>query len=255
MFEQAMLASAPVGNRLLSTCAGVTGQVLLVGGLILAPLIFPQVLPQVQSMVSLVAPGPPPPPPGPSPTVRPRSSVAPMHVFRCTFCAPTRVPDKIEILNEDPLESTDVGVIGGIPSGPGGGVRDGILGGLLRDAVAPPPPPPVHVVPQQAVQAVPKGPVSVDLIPGGRVKLAHPIHRVEPVYPALARQMRIAGTVELEGIITVDGHLRELHVKSGHALLVKAAMDAVKQWIYAPTTLNEQPVEVIAPITVTFRLN
>jgi protein TonB len=255
MFEQAMLASAPVGNRLLSTCAGVTGQVLLVGGLILAPLLFPQVLPQVQSLVSLVAPGPPPPPPGPSPTVRPRNTVAPTHVFRCTFCAPVRVPDKIEILNEDPPAYAETaGVIGGVPGGvPGGGGSD-LIHQLMR-AGDPPPPQPVRDVPRQPVQVVPKGPVSVDLIPGGRVKLAHPIHRVEPVYPALARQMRVAGTVELEGIITVDGHLRELHVKSGHALLVKAAMDAVRQWIYEPTTLNEQPVEVIAPITVTFRLN
>jgi len=58
MFEQAILVNVPVGRRLWSTCAGVTGQMLLVGGLILAPLIFPQVLPQVQSLVTLVAPGP-----------------------------------------------------------------------------------------------------------------------------------------------------------------------------------------------------
>jgi outer membrane biosynthesis protein TonB len=44
-------------------------------------------------------------------------------------------------------------------------------------------------------------------------------------------------------------------VLSGHPLLTKAALDAVSQWLYRPTTLNGEPVEVIAPIIVTFRLN
>jgi protein TonB len=254
MFEQAMLASAPVGNRIWSTCAGVSGQMLLVGGLILAPLVFPQVLPQVQSMVSLVAPGPPPPPPAPGPVVRPRpTSTATLH--RCTLCAPVKVPEKIEMVAEEPLPQAEgVGVTGGVPGGVPNGVADGVLGTIMRAGNVAPPPPVQHPV-QQAQVVRPSGPVSIDAIPGGRVKLAVPVHRVEPQYPPLARQARISGTVQLEGIIAIDGHLRDLRIVSGHPLLVKAAYDAVKQWIYAPTTLNEQPVEVIAPITVTFRLN
>ena len=42
---------------------------------------------------------------------------------------------------------------------------------------------------------------------------------------------------------------------SGHPLLVKAAVDAVSQWVYKPTFLSGKPVEVDAPIIVTFRLN
>jgi protein TonB len=256
MFEQAMLASVPVGNRLWSTFAGVTGQVLLVGGMILVPLLFPQVLPQVQSIVGLVAPGPPPPPPGPGPTVRPRSSATPTRPFRCVVCEPVSVPKKVVIVAEDPAEFMDpIGVIGGIPNGSRDGFKDGVLGSFLRENATAPPPPPARPVAHQAAQTAPKGPVSIDVIPGGRVRLAVPIHKVEPQYPPLAKQMHVSGTVEIEGIIAIDGHLRELRVKSGHPLLVKAALDAVKQWIYAPTTLNEQPVEVIAPITVTFRLN
>jgi protein TonB len=71
----------------------------------------------------------------------------------------------------------------------------------------------------------------------------------------LARNMRIQGTVELSSVIGVDGRLKELRVLSGHPLLAGAAIDAVKQWIYEPTYLNGDPVEVIAPITVTFKLN
>jgi len=53
----------------------------------------------------------------------------------------------------------------------------------------------------------------------------------------------------------VDGRIRELKVLSGPPLLVNAAVDAVKQWIYAPTLLNGQAVEVQAPIEVNFILN
>jgi protein TonB len=44
-------------------------------------------------------------------------------------------------------------------------------------------------------------------------------------------------------------------VVGGHPLLVRSALDAVSQWIYRPTLLNGQPVEVIAPIDVHFKLN
>jgi protein TonB len=90
---------------------------------------------------------------------------------------------------------------------------------------------------------------------GGLVKMARLIRRVDPLYPPLARQARISGVVELEGVIGIDGRLRELAVKSGHPLLVRAAIDAVRQWLYEPTTLNGESVEVVAPITVSFHLN
>jgi protein TonB len=139
-----------------------------------------------------------------------------------------------------------------VPGGVPGGSASGILGGVLDAAAVPPPPPraavetPVPVKPAPAV--IPRHRV------GGLVHLASPIRRVEPVYPQLARQARVEGVVELEGVIGVDGRIHELKVKSGHPLLVKAALDAVSQWIYQPGTLNGDPVEVVAPITVTFRL-
>jgi protein TonB len=87
------------------------------------------------------------------------------------------------------------------------------------------------------------------------VQLATPIRRVDPVYPVLAKQARISGTVELVGVLGTDGRIRELKVVSGHPLLINAALEAVRQWVYAPTLLNGQPVEVQAPIQVNFILN
>jgi periplasmic protein TonB len=80
------------------------------------------------------------------------------------------------------------------------------------------------------------------------------IRRVEPVYPTLARQVHVSGTVELRAIIAKDGSVINLEVISGHPMLVRAAVDAVRQWHYRPTLLNNQPVEVQTFVTVKFVL-
>ena len=77
--------------------------------------------------------------------------------------------------------------------------------------------------------------------------MATPIHKVEPVYPALAKQARVSGTVELLGVLGTDGRIHELKVLRGHPLLINAALEAVRQWIFEPTLLNGQAVEVCRP--------
>ena len=81
------------------------------------------------------------------------------------------------------------------------------------------------------------------------------IHQTKPVYPPLAMQARIQGTVLLQAVVAKDGSVQHLRVVSGHPLLVKAAMDAVKLWRYKPYRLNDQPVEVDTEITVNFTLS
>jgi len=75
-----------------------------------------------------------------------------------------------------------------------------------------------------------------------------------PEYPPLAKSARISGVVHLIGIIGRDGTIRNLQLVSGHPLLARAALEAVQQWIYQPTLLSGEPVEVIAPIDVYFTL-
>jgi protein TonB len=81
------------------------------------------------------------------------------------------------------------------------------------------------------------------------------ISRVEPQYPLLARETRTEGAVKLHAIVGRDGRITSLEIVSGHPLLVKAALDAVRQWRYNPTMLNGEPVEVETSITVIFRLH
>ena len=67
-------------------------------------------------------------------------------------------------------------------------------------------------------------------------------------------QARIQGTVLLQAVVARDGTVQDLRVVSGHPLLVKAAMDAVKLWRYQSYRLNDQPVEVDTEIIVNFTL-
>jgi periplasmic protein TonB len=95
---------------------------------------------------------------------------------------------------------------------------------------------------------------SAPLRVGGTVQMAKLIRKVIPEYPSLARAARISGVVHLVGIIAKDGTIRNLQLVGGHPMLARAAMDAVEQWVYEPTLLNGEPVEVIAPIEVSFTL-
>jgi protein TonB len=81
------------------------------------------------------------------------------------------------------------------------------------------------------------------------------IFRVQPIYPPLARQARIQGPVELRAIISKTGTIENLAVVSGHPMLVKSAIEAVRQWRYRPYLLNGDPIAVETSVTVNFVLS
>jgi protein TonB len=90
---------------------------------------------------------------------------------------------------------------------------------------------------------------------GGNVEGAMIVNKVPPVYPAAAKEAGVSGVVHLAAIIGKDGRVQELHALSGPPLLIQAAIDAVRQWVYRPTLLNGNPVEVETTIDINFTLN
>jgi TonB family protein len=104
----------------------------------------------------------------------------------------------------------------------------------------------------EAAMTMPSVPGVVNV--GGRVQANKLISNPQPVYPDLARQARISGTVELQALIGPDGHVQQLTVVSGHPLLRQASLDAVKEWVYQPTLLNDKPVSVSTTIDVIFTI-
>jgi len=195
----------------------------------------------------LVAPPPPPPPPPPAPTVV--KAMPPRKVFENAgrLVAPTVIPKTIAEIKEAPLPP-DVdggGVAGGVPGGVAGGSMGGVIGGVIGGVTTTP------TAPIAPKDNKPKAPVRV----GGRVREPKAVFRLEPVYPTLARQTHIQGTVVIDAILDEHGNVVEMKVVSGPPLLIQAALDAVGRWKYEPTYLNEEPVPVQLNVTVTFRLN
>ena len=80
------------------------------------------------------------------------------------------------------------------------------------------------------------------------------INRVDPLYPPLARQARIQGTVILKVFISKSGDVQDLQLISGHPMLAPAAVEAVKQWRYRPYLVNGGAVDVETTVQVNFTL-
>lgn len=80
------------------------------------------------------------------------------------------------------------------------------------------------------------------------------VKKVQPEYPAEAREKGIEGIVKLLVIVGKDGSVTVQNVVEGAPLLSPAAIDAVRQWRYKPTLVDGQPVDVQMTIEVTFAL-
>ena len=142
--------------------------------------------------------------------------------------------------------ATSVAAFGEMPlTGVGSGL-EGIAGSIVGATGIATLPPPGEV-------NTPDPPASIRV--GGDVLAAKILHRVQPLYPPLARSARVEGVVRLLGVLNRHGRIESLQVVSGHPLLVQAALEAVRQWTYSPTYLNGVPVEVQAPIEVRFTLS
>jgi TonB family protein len=74
-------------------------------------------------------------------------------------------------------------------------------------------------------------------------------------YPSLSKQMKVLGSVVLQAYVGADGGIRDLHVISGNPILVSAAVEAARQWKFAPYMQNGQAVETQAKIQVNFTIN
>jgi protein TonB len=255
MFETATFSYDPSSKRVWTTAMGFTGQAVLIGCLMLAPLVSPQTLGRAFLVTGLVAPGAPPapPPPGPKPEAVPSRGAAPPNPRRIlTEPVAANVPP-IAVALVDPPEATrggpeqPVGVVGGTGEGARGS-GSSLITEITRVVPVVRPPEVVNRPPVATATAQVKPPRITS------IRMATPIYKVEPIYPHLAKVAGVSGVVELLGVLGTDGRIHELKVLRGHPLLVGAALDAVRQWIFEPTLLNGQAVEVAAPITVNFIL-
>ncbi len=251
MFEYSFVPTGKT-RRPVTVLVAAFGEAILVTSLVLVPMFFVEELPTRGLLRALMlAPVPTAPPAPPPPMLAkaiPRSAPTPRKFNADALVSPVVVPKVVAIISEAPaigLEAMAGGVPGGIPGPALPGTGTGFFSGALPVAPPPPPPPPKAAAP-------PAAPAQITV--GGEVQAGLILKQVQPVYPALARQGRIEGNVQLKAIISADGKIKSLTVVSGHPLLVDAALDAVRHWTYQPTLLNGVPVEVKTEILVRFQL-
>jgi protein TonB len=256
MFEQSLVDGKGTTSKPWTVVLSFATQIIVLAILIIIPLIYNETLPKAQLTSFLVAPPPPPPPPPPPAATPPPKvvKVVPRQFDAGRLMAPKQIPKEIANIKEEempPSMAGNVGVVGGVPGGVPGGTPGGVIGGIIGSvpSAAPPPPPPPPVKKEEK----PATPQRIRV--GGNVQSARLVRQPKPVYPPLAKQARIQGQVRFNAIIGKDGTIQNLQLISGHPLLVPSATEAVKQWVYQPTLLNGEPVEVVTQIDVNFTLS
>ena len=160
---------------------------------------------------------------------------------------PTRVPPKVGTVATDvpPWKpGAKLGLINADPPGPAAsdrGVREGTgttpVVNLREDP--PPAPDPTPVVPKTLR-------VSPGVLEGKAISLP------KPLYPAMAKQIRLQGTVVVQVLINEEGKVVSAKAVSGHPILVHGAQQAAMQARFLPTKLGDQPVKVSGVITYNF---
>jgi periplasmic protein TonB len=243
MFSQTFVDGAGRNNSPYTILLSFAIQSVLASILTIVPLIYFDALPIAKLSAMFVAPRPPAPPPPERTKATRAMKVQIRRIAMEQLMAPRAVPAAIRMI----VEEGEPVPIGGIP---GGGLGNIPLSGALGDMIgnfpaAPPPSQPPAPKPRAAAP-----PLRV----GGKVQQANLLVHPQPVYPSLARAARVQGVVRLEARISKEGRIEDLRLVGGPPLLVHAAMQAVAQWVYKPTLLNGEPVEVLTTIDVNFTL-
>jgi protein TonB len=244
IFADSMLETswASRASRSWTTMTSFGLQALIIGLLLLLPVLQTVGLPAARTVstpISLGRGSPEPIPGTPRTGTRhaEQNNTVPPRLMQ-----PSQIPIVIRTGADEPAVQPPGGPGGdlvgtGLPSGTGDGLNiTGLVGGT-RPLMPAPPPTITHVIRTST------------MLEGNL------LHRVEPVYPPLAKTARIQGSVVLVAVISKAGTIDNLHAVSGPPMLVPAAVAAVSQWRYRPYILNSEPIEVETQITVNFLLS
>jgi protein TonB len=86
-------------------------------------------------------------------------------------------------------------------------------------------------------------------------ELPEVITKVNPVYPEMAREANVDGTVMVQALVGKDGKVHDVRVVKSIPLLDQSAQDAVRQWVFKPALANNKPVAVWVGVPVRFSLH
>ena len=209
--------------------------------LVAVPLVRSGHQPRVELTGVFLAP-PPPAPPAPPPKAKGRPSTARARIRPVAaagagtpglLVAPVAIPN---VINEEPLDwgGSEDGVEWGVDYGAAGAFPKSLIGDALYRVI---------------------GNEAEPVRPAGEVRMPRLLKRAEPLYPEIARQARVQGTVILEATTDIYGRVANVRVLRSVPLLDGAAVDAVCQWVYEPMLVNGRPRGVVFTVTLRFELN
>jgi protein TonB len=232
LFRTVAVRRSPAGHRVGAVPLSVAIHAAVLVAAVTIPLLATDVLPMPQvplvvrlpAMPVVVVPSVPPP----------RAVHSPLELASwpgVPVVAPSGITDSAIEPPPPGIRDVPIGELVGSVSGTNQLSTDG-------DFVPPPPPPKAS------------GPVR----PGGDIQAPRKIHNQVPVYPPMAIAARVEGTVVIDAIISATGTVQDMRVVSSIPLLDRAALDAVRQWVFTPTRLNGVPVPVILTVNVEFKL-
>ncbi len=196
----------------------------------------------------------PPPPPGPPPARQRETTPPPAQPHN----DPMQVRDLDAVVNTPtptrrpaapPSVNDSIGVIGA-PEGNGDPNGNwSVPSSPAHAEMTPPPPPPV-----EPSRAAPQVDTTRPVRLTSSVLQGKAVVRRTPVYPPLAKQIHLAGSVSVEVMIAPDGHVEAARAVSGHPMLMTAAVEAAREWRFEPTLLNGTPVRVSGVIIFNFTM-
>lgn len=220
----------------LSIVIHLTAVALVIG----VPLMSPGSMPPVQVYSAFLAPAPSPVPPPPPPRGGgktgggKRTPIQKQLVVESgKFVVPIDIPEEIPT-----EELAGYGVEGGVPWGVDYGEEKPVWNEALEKLIA------------VATEEKEQEPVRT----GGEIIQPKLLRRIEPDYPAAARDAKIEGVVILEATTDVYGRVQSVKVLRSVPLLDQAAIEAVRQWVYEPMVINGRPRSVTFTVTITFKL-
>jgi protein TonB len=231
-------------RRLFSFLISLVGHAVALTVFVILPLVYLNVLPEMDVLAFLLAPpSAPVPVPQPPPVPVQRAAVPSIARIGIEMVQPDTMPTVIPPPDDEPTVATSLAALfqrtGGTPG------MEGNIGSIAPEWTRPP----VPVAPP-----IPKPIQRPPIIVVAKLQEAKLIRKVEPVYPELAIKARITGRVILQVTVDEDGNVVDIRVLQGHPILEGSAVSAVRQWKYSPTILDGEPVPVTATVTVIFAL-
>ncbi len=96
------------------------------------------------------------------------------------------------------------------------------------------------------------GPILADIRLSASQGIKSAIWKPSPEYPQVAKQMKVAGKVDIEATVSIHGTVESIRILTGNLLLTPATIRAVKTWKFSPFHSEGQPTKAIVALSFDF---